>query len=301
MVVLPQHIDFNYLSSTVIAENKVELIICRLDLLHPEVSGNKLFKLYYYVDKCLKSDHRTILTFGGAYSNHLVATAFLCKESGLKSIGIVRGERPEKLSHTLLNCESYGMKLVFISRATYSNADDINFTDELHNIYGDFILVPEGGYGKQGAHGAALIHNYLTELHPTHICTAVGTATTLAGLMLNKKPVQNIIGVPVIKNMKDIPQRLSEIIGTYQNHDLEIFEEYHFGGYAKYNTELIGFMNNFYQRYKIPTDFIYTAKMMFAIMDKIAKDHFRPGSKIICLHTGGLQGNFSLPKALLNF
>jgi 1-aminocyclopropane-1-carboxylate deaminase len=294
-------IAFNELKADMLTEQAVEVTIVRLDKIHQQVSGNKLFKLHYFVEHCLASQHKTILTFGGTYSNHLVATAFLCKEKGIKCIGIIRGEEPKIVSHTLEKCKALGMHLYFISRATYKNIDAGETVQQLKDNFGNFTMVPEGGYHKDGARGAALIMNFLKDKAATHICTCVGTATTLAGLLLNNSPAQEIIAIPIIKNMEDINERIKFLTDEDVPSKLTVFNEYHFGGYAKYNPTLIAFMNDFFTKYQIPTDFVYTAKMMYGIMDKIAAGYFKKGSHIFCLHTGGLQGNDSLPKETLIF
>jgi 1-aminocyclopropane-1-carboxylate deaminase len=299
---LPTHnISFDKLESNFLSENGLSLTVLRLDKIHKEVSGNKLFKLHYFVENCLQTSHKKMLTFGGAFSNHLVATAFLCKEKGIKCIGIVRGEEPTKLSHTLVRCKELGMQLHFISRLEYKKMEDDETIKNLQNTFGECTIVPEGGFGSEGAKGASLIMNILKNETYSHICTSVGTATTLAGLLLNNKYDAKIIAVPVIKNMTDIEQRVQQLINSSLNKNLVIFGDYHFGGYAKYNDELIHFMNKLYTDYTIPTDFVYTAKMMFAIFDKIKNGYFAKGSQIICLHTGGLQGNASLPMGTIIF
>ena len=294
---LPRHIPFTVVQNELLKERDISLTIARLDQLHPHVSGNKLFKLCYFAEACLQTSHKTLLTFGGAYSNHLVATAFFCRQSGIRSIGIVRGERPAILSHTLEQCISFGMELHFISREMYRNIDG-NITG-LKTQFGEFTLVPEGGYDAAGAEGASLICQLLDDEKATHICTAAGTATTVAGLMKGTKNAA-VIAIPAIKNMTDIPERIKFL--TDSNTALPVvFGEYHFGGYAKYDQALIRFMNDFYSRYNVPLDFVYTAKMMYAVTDKIKKGYFGNGSRIVCLHTGGLQGNASLPEGSLIF
>ena len=296
MHISANHISFNEISN----ENDCTLIVARLDKIHPEVSGNKLFKLHYFLENCLHSSHKTILTFGGAYSNHLAATAFACREKGIKAIGIVRGEEAVKLSHTLQHCRALAMQLHFISRDEYRLIPDPGFLQELKNMYGDCTIVPEGGFSRTGAEGASLIMDLIKQQSPTHICTATGTATTLAGLLMKKNDLQEVIAVPVIKNMTDIDERIRLLTGRT---DLKptIFAKYHFGGYAKYSDTIIRFMNNFYAQYEIPLDFVYTAKMMYAAMEKREQGYFKKGSRILCLHTGGLQGNESLPADTLIF
>ena len=296
-----KNISFDKIFNHKIINQNLSLTVLRLDKIHEDVSGNKLFKLHYFLEECLTSFHKTILTFGGAYSNHLVATAFLCNQKGIKSIGIVRGEEPQTLSPTLIRCKQFGMELKFVSREIYQRFDNDkqNFV-ELKMIYGEFTKVPEGGYHAKGAEGASLIMDIIKPEKFTHISTAVGTATTLAGLLLQKQIEQEIIAIPVIKNMTDISDRLN-YLGVNKNNKPTVFCDYHFGGYAKHTNELISFMNTFFAETHIPTDFVYTAKMMYGIYEKIKSGYFAAGSKIVCIHTGGLQGNKSLPAGTLIF
>lgn len=296
-----KNIGFDKIINRETVNQNLSLTVLRLDKIDKDVSGNKLFKLYYFIDECLKSSHKTLLTFGGAYSNHLVATAFLCNQKGIKSIGIVRGEKPKILSHTLTRCKTLGMNLEFISREVYQNFESKEEQISLlQKGFGDFTIVPEGGYNATGVKGASLIMDIINQENFTHVCTAVGTATTLAGLLLRKEIDQEIIAIPVIKNMHDIPERL-QFLGVEATTKPIIFGDYHFGGYAKHTTELKSFMNSFYAETHIPTDFVYTSKMMYGIYDKIKSGYFISGSSILCIHTGGLQGNKSLPAGTLIF
>lgn len=281
-----------------LSEKNIHLSVVRLDKIHPVVSGNKLFKLHYFLEEAIAFCLPGVLSFGGAYSNHLVATAYLCKTSGLKSAGIVRGEKPLNLSPALIACMHYGMQLHFIPRAVYAKKDEVDFIKSLPAKWKQYLVIPEGGYHPKGAAGAALISSFIEE-DSTHICTALGTATTLAGLLAGAKENQQVIGIPVLKSMTDIMARTAYL--TDSSHPFQLLDGYHFGGYAKKTPELINFMNLLYQQYKLPTDFVYTAKMMFAVLDSIEKDFFPRGSKIVCLHTGGLQGNISLPPGSLIF
>ncbi len=289
------------LNDELFQQKKVSVAVLRLDKIHAVVSGNKLFKLHYFLKDALFSNHKTILTFGGAYSNHLVATAFACQAYGLKSIGIVRGDKTPQLSTSLLQCISYGMHLKFIPHDIYSKKEDEHFLNELIREFGNCIVIPEGGFHPKGAKGASLILKLIKENNFTHICTATGSATTLAGLLLGAEN-QKIISVPVLKGMKDISERIDFLCDFSINKDqLEIFDDYHFGGYAKKTSELISFINYLWQQHQLPTDFVYTAKLFFAIFDKIKSDYFNKESNILCLHTGGLQGNDSLPTGTLLF
>ncbi len=294
-------LEFDELKGDLFTKYDLSLNIARLDKIHRDVSGNKLYKLHYFLAEALKDKLKPVITFGGAFSNHLVATSFACKFLGLRSVGIVRGERQATLSHSLLQCESNGMDLHFISREEYLLKDSPGFLSRLTNIYGDSIFIPEGGYHPTGADGAALIMNRLKARSANYICTAIGTATTVSGLIKASVETENIVGIPVLKNMEDLPKRIAYLCNNTQCRQPLLFDDYHFGGYAKKSEPLFEFMNAFYNEYGIPLDFVYTAKMMYAVMDKIKSGFFKPGSKIICLHTGGLQGNDSLPASTLVF
>jgi 1-aminocyclopropane-1-carboxylate deaminase len=290
------------LNDDLFAQKQVSVSVLRLDQLHPVVSGNKLFKLHYFLEEALRSTHRSILTFGGAYSNHLAATAFAAAALQLKSTGIVRGERPPLLSHTLQQCLGDGMQLKFISRNDFANKDDAAFTRSLQNEFGDCIIIPEGGYHPLGAEGAASIMDLARNKNFSHIATATGTATTLAGLLKAAGPAQTVISVPVLKGIADMEERIQFLTGNKQRFkNLHLLAGYHFGGYAKRNEALTGFMNQCWLQYHLPLDFVYTAKMFFGVIDSIKSGHFPPGSNILCLHTGGLQGNRSLPSGTLLF
>ncbi len=301
MLVNTNNIPFTQTNGKLFDDHGVNVRIARLDLLDPIVSGNKIFKLNYFLDEALLSGYKRILTFGGAYSNHLVATAYACLQLGFESIGIVRGEEPKELSHTLRQCLQYKMHLHFIPRDAYKNTHEQRYVEKLQQQFGNFIFVPEGGYHPLGADGAALIMDKIKDALSTHICTAVGTATTLAGLLKGSGTDQEIIAIPVLKGMHDIGERIAYLTGKPVPSQLKIWDQYHFGGYAKRTTELISFMNELYREQQLPTDFVYTAKMMYGVFDQISKGHFPKGSRILCLHTGGLQGNKSLPKGSLEF
>jgi 1-aminocyclopropane-1-carboxylate deaminase/D-cysteine desulfhydrase-like pyridoxal-dependent ACC family enzyme len=297
-------IDFNEpaiqpLHDTVFEKKEIAISMLRLDQIHPVISGNKLFKLIYFLKEANEAAHKTIITFGGAYSNHLAATAFSCEKMNINSVGIVRGEQPKHLSHTLQFCIEHKMQLEFISRDSYKNIDEI-FLKELKIKYGDHILIPEGGFSVKGKEGAELIEKYFTNKNFTHVCLPVGTATTFAGLVDSNKNETAIMGFAVLKNFNDIEKRLATL-QVNPRKKYSFIRDYHFGGYAKKTGELISFMNNFYKQHAIPLDFVYTAKMMFGIYALINKKYFTPGSKILCIHTGGLQGNNSLPEGQLIF
>jgi 1-aminocyclopropane-1-carboxylate deaminase/D-cysteine desulfhydrase-like pyridoxal-dependent ACC family enzyme len=281
---------------------QVSVSVLRLDKIHPLVSGNKLFKLHFFLEEAIAGKHKTIVTFGGAYSNHLSATAYACKFLQLKSIGIVRGEKPEQLSHTLQQCLQDGMQLQFISRQQYAQKEEPDFINSLKATYGECMIIPEGGFHPLGAKGAALIIDLVKDNNYTHICTATGTATTLAGILMAAKPGQTVVSFPVLKGITDNKTQIKQLTGKEgELENLLVLNNYHFGGYAKKTDLLIQFMNRCWLQHHLPLDFVYTAKMLFGTIDAVKNDTFTKGSKILCLHTGGLQGNKSLPLNSLLF
>lgn len=292
------NISIDLINNDSLRKKNITLSVIRLDKIHPIISGNKLFKLHYFLEQAIQDRKEGVLTFGGAFSNHLVATAYACKCYKIKSIGFVRGLRPAILSPTLLACIEYGMELVFISRAAYTQKTTKSFLNNIILQYPTYLIIPEGGYGSMGAAGAALIPPIFAR-ECNYLCTPIGTATTFAGLLMGVLKNQQVIGVPVVKGENDIAERVLELTG--KNYPCKLLEGYTFGGYAKKNNDLLQFMNSFYLNYKVPTDFVYTAKMMFAVLDKIENNYFEPGSNIACLHTGGLQGNQSLLPGTLTF
>jgi 1-aminocyclopropane-1-carboxylate deaminase/D-cysteine desulfhydrase-like pyridoxal-dependent ACC family enzyme len=277
----------------------ISVSMLRLDNIHPVISGNKLFKLVYFLKDAIESGHKTVITFGGAYSNHLAATAFACESLQLKSVGIVRGEPAKNLSHTLQFCLEHGMGLELISRSNYKNVDE-NYLKEIKETFGEHILIPEGGFSEKGKRGASLINEYFDGKHFTHVALPVGTATTMAGIIDVNKTDSKILGFGILKGMNDLQKRF-RLLKVAPKKDFVLINDYHFGGYAKKSKELISFMNDFFDKHLIPLDFVYTAKMMFGMYDLTGKNFFERGSKILCIHTGGLQGNKSLGENVLHY
>lgn len=272
---------------------QLKVSMLRLDEVHPIISGNKLFKLHYFLQEAKRSCHKTIITFGGAFSNHLAATAFAAHRSNLKCVGFVRGERPSVLSPTLSFCLEQKMQLEFLPRSVYKENAEQHFLQNLRKDYKDFILIPEGGFSPEGAKGAELIPGLFESGPYTHVCLPVGTATTFAGIINGVNDNVKTIGISALKNLSDINNRLDEL-GVDKKKKFSFICDYHFGGYAKKTGELISFMNDFYLKHVIPLDFVYTGKMMFGVNSLIEKNYFPDGAQILCIHTGGLQGNSSL-------
>ncbi len=295
------NIKFDSVKHKVLTNLSLEWLVARFDLIHPIVSGNKLFKLYYYVQDALAKEKTTLVTMGGAYSNHLAATAYYAREHGLKCIGLVRGEKAQYISHTLQYCADLGMQLVYLSRTAYTQINEGNFHQFITFCREKICFIPEGGNGQKGTKGASKIMDAVSFLNPDFVTVAVGTGCTLSGLLYDKTSQTKIIAVPVLKGFHDLEKNMTDLLGSKNQLHFEVFNEYHFGGYAKKNEILLQFMNTFYNENNIPTDFVYTAKMMYAIWDKINEGYFPKGSKIVSIHTGGLQGNLSLPTGTLVF
>ena len=276
-------------------KKEIEVDVLRLDKINSLVSGNKWFKLRYYLEETKAQQKKGILTFGGAWSNHIIATAAICKMNGLKSIGIIRGEEPRHPSLTLLKAKEMGMQLFFISRSAYQNTEIPAIVPaEEYNI------VNEGGYGVPGAKGASTILDYCTKSY-SHYCCAVGTGTMMAGIINAISPDQKSVGISVMKNNTDLVQMIRTLVKGSEENNWQLIQDYHFGGYAKYQTALLQFMNDFYKQTHIPSDFVYTGKLFYAISDLIRKNYFPAGSKLLLVHSGGLQGNISLPDGTLIF
>jgi D-cysteine desulfhydrase len=285
----------------------------RLDRIHPVISGNKWFKLKYHIQEALIQNKKGILTFGGAWSNHLVATALACRQAGLACIGIIRGEAPATPSATLQEVQEYGMQLEFISREAYS--DEAAIIPALQEKYPEYFIVPQGGQSHLGVLGAAEILQLAPIESYSHICCATGTGTMLAGLVHAALPHQHVIGICSLKMPDGENNSLNAFVKPYAQAPLPtsprsgggahkkyaIFYDYHFGGYARKTSELISFMNSIYQKHKLPTDFVYTGKLLFGILHLVQNDYFQPGSRILMVHSGGLQGNRSLAEGTLTF
>jgi 1-aminocyclopropane-1-carboxylate deaminase len=287
----PEKIFTQTIVASWLEEKNIKLDILRLDVLHPVISGNKWFKLKYYLLQAKHNNYNTVATFGGAFSNHILASACACGKAGLKSIGIIRGEQPLVLSHTLLLAEQYGMNLQFISKLAYRDKKAIE--KDFENIY----WIPEGGYGNLGAKGANEILSFCKEPENyTHIVCAVGTGTMMAGIIQFVNSVQTVIGISVMKNNYSLHEKVEGLLSNTDKHkSYKIIHDYHFGGYAKHPPELIQFMNDTWQQHQVPTDIVYTAKTFYAIRKMIISNTIPGGSNVLMIHSGGLQGNLSLP------
>ena len=339
---------------------QVSASVLRLDTLHTIISGNKWYKLKFYIQEAQQQEASTLASFGGPYSNHLVALAYAAKQYGFKSIGYVRSNENEPLTPTLEEAVRYGMELKRIGRTQFQNIKEelmhqnIFHQDDHSKIY----WIDEGGYGALGAKGAATI---LDSIHSnentnsitpemiripfTHIIAAVGTGTMLAGLIQSAASYQQVIGIPVLRNEGTIENEIKALLessynnnnnntnnssrsnsssrsrssyrnsssssnsnndddeSNYNSHQKQftLLHDFHLGGYAKTTPAQIKFMNQFWEAEKIPTDIVYTGKVFMAVDQLIKNNYFPANSNLLIVHSGGLQGNRSLPLGTLNF
>lgn len=279
-------IETEEISIPIVKQKKVRLFIKRIDKVHPFVSGNKWYKLKYNLIKAKEKGFKTLLTFGGAYSNHIVATACAGKENGFQSIGIIRGDKHLPLNPTLAFSVEKGMFLQYVSRNDYRQKTTPEFIKNLKNKFGNFYLLPEGGTNDLAIKGTAEI----LDANDTqdYICCAVGTGGTIAGIINASDDKQKIIGFPAIKSSDTLQK---EIESWTNKQNWKLINDYVCGGYAKVNKELVSFIHQFNLAHNIPLDAVYTGKMMFGILNLIEQDYFPKGISILAIHTGGLQGN----------
>lgn len=276
--------------------NGCDIDVLRLDKLDSLISGNKWFKLKYYLSDYFLSNKKILSTFGGAYSNHIAATARAGKELNIATLGFIRGEKTHMLSSTLLQAQKDGMQLEFVSREKYKNKDTIM------DAFPEYYRVPEGGFGSIGARGATDIWDLIPEKENySDVFLAMGTGTTVAGIVNGAQPFQKVHAVNVLKNNYSIKDEVNSMLLDPNTNNLIIENDFHFGGYAKKTAELMVFMNKMYDEFQLPLDFVYTAKAFFALFKHTTEKKMPSQSKILFIHTGGLQGNNSLPDGVLKF
>ena len=295
----------------IIAHNSVEwnlqngeifhFTVARLDQLHPFISGNKYFKLKYNLQQAKEENKQGIITMGGAFSNHLAATAFACYEEGLGSIGIVRGEIAEPLNPTLAFCKQHQMKLIPVDRNDYANDSDA--VQKINDQHAYLFFVPEGGNNKMGLKGCEEILQHIKDVNEfTHIICSMGTGTTFKGITASANASQTVIGIPALKIKEEEQKQFILQHATVSSAAKQIVLFQFAGkGYARYDERLLNFMNSFYTKTSIPTDIVYTGKLMQAIIALAEENYFPANSKVLAIHSGGLQGNNSLPSGTLLF
>ncbi|MEL7004095.1 MAG: pyridoxal-phosphate dependent enzyme [Bacteroidota bacterium] len=272
-------------------EAKVEVYIKREDLIHPMVSGNKWRKLKYNLVEAKRQNFHTLLTFGGAYSNHIYATAAAAKEAGFKSIGIIRGEEHPELNETLSFATSQGMVLSYMDRTTYRQKNSTAILNGLKDRFGECYIIPEGGTNALAISGAKEVVDENVKKFD-YLCVSVGTGGTMAGLITGMEGTNEVLGFSSLKGefLSEEVEKLLLDSGNSRLHNWSINTQYHFGGYAKVKPQLMEFMHRFESQHQILLDPVYTGKMMFGIYEMIKNGHFKSGSRILAVHTGGLQG-----------
>lgn len=292
---IPVPTPLDELNNPLFDEHKVKVFVKRFDLLHPYISGNKWWKLKYNFIEARERNNDTIITFGGAYSNHIAAVACLGKDYGWKIIGIIRGEEHLPLNPVLHFAKGCGMKLHYIDRETYRLKTTDEFLYFLSKQFGDFYLIPEGGANALGVRGCTEMI-YEIGIDFDYVCCDCGTGTTLAGLALSLNENQQAIGIPVLKGAEFLEGKIKELEHSYVNsyhqgainNNVNLFYDYHFGGFAKSTDELDKFVENFNQSHSIKLEPVYSGKLFYATFDLIRKGYFKESSTIIILHTGGV-------------
>jgi 1-aminocyclopropane-1-carboxylate deaminase len=278
-----------------IDKKNISLKILRLDQLHAVVSGNKWYKLQYHLKEAIQQNKKRIVTWGGAWSNHIVATAAASQLQGLDSFGIIRGEKPASLSTTLQEAQKMGMRLFFLPRENYKQRKIPHGL-----VTNDDWEIPEGGYSALGAQGASTIATLFKPQEFTHVICAVGTGTMMAGIINAVPTCTQVIGIPILKGTDALTEAVKQLL-TRPHKNWSLIPGYEWGGYAKHPQGLLEFMNKWYQETRIPTDIVYTGKLCFAVQELIQKNYFPEHSKLLMIHSGGLQGNQSLAANTLLF
>ena len=265
----------------------ITLTIRRLDLVHPQISGNKFFKLKYNFLEAKRQGYQHILSFGGAYSNHIAATAFAAQQFGFQSVGVIRGEElaDRPLNPTLATAQQFGMKLHFVSRDEYRRKQRPEYLAELARHFPEHYVIPEGGTNALAIQGCQEILKD-SDAQFDVICCAVGTGGTISGLIEASHAHQQILGFSALKGsfLKD------EVAQLTKKTNWNILDDYCCGGYAKTSAALVQFIRDFEAEFSILLEQVYTAKMLMGIFDLIEKNYFPARSKLLVIHSGGLQG-----------
>lgn len=269
----------------------IDVTIRREDLLHPLISGNKFRKLKYNILHAQKENFKGLITFGGAFSNHILATAAAAKEYNFKSIGIIRGDELKdnyRNNPTLKFAEDLGMQFIFVSREEYKHRNSEIYLNKLISNYPEYFVVPEGGTNLLAIKGCEEILNN-SDSDFNYICCASGTGGTISGIINTLNTNQIALSFPVLKD-ESLKESIKNLIKKTDSDNWNIIDSYHFNGYGKVNDDLIKFINQFFNTFGIPLDPVYTGKLFYGIFDMIDNNYFNPNDKILAIHTGGLQG-----------
>jgi len=269
-------------------DHEVQLYIRRLDLIDPVYGGNKWFKLKYNLLKAKQKGFTKLISFGGAYSNHIAALARAGKMSGFETVGIIRGENTSINNKTLKTAALDGMKLVFCDRERYRRKNESGFLSEFLPNHNEYYIIPEGGSNYEGMLGCAEIISQADPIFDV-VTVSCGTGTTAAGILTSLQPHQQLIGFSVLKDRGSIEENILRLVGNNIVAEWHLEHDFHFGGYAKKTIELLSFIEEFGAKYKIQIEPVYTAKMFFGLLTLIHSGYFKKGTKILAIHTGGLQ------------
>lgn len=289
-----------------LVKKNIKLFVLREDLIHPEISGNKWRKLKYNCVEAKEKGHSQLLTFGGAYSNHIAATAAAGKEFGFKTVGIIRGEETLPLNNTLKQASEYGMKFKYVNRGFYRNEKyNSEFLKTLKSEFGDFYLVPEGGSNPFAVKGCSEIISNISIDYDVITC-ACGTGGTISGIIASVDKSKEIIGFPALKGGEFLIENIQKLLHDFSiQFDYQVSKsnwilntDFHFGGYGKITPDLVEFVTRFKQQKKIPLDLIYSGKMLFGIYQLAKTTDVFNNKTIVAIHTGGLQGNAGFEERL---
>jgi 1-aminocyclopropane-1-carboxylate deaminase/D-cysteine desulfhydrase-like pyridoxal-dependent ACC family enzyme len=281
-----ENVPLTEVSHPLLKAHTVRLFVKRDDLIHPYISGNKWRKLKYNISEMQRLKKGVMLTFGGAYSNHILAVAAAGNKLGFKTIGMIRGEEPKDKNPVLLKAEKLGMQLHYVSREEYRKKETKEFMDKLQNIFGDFYLVPEGGANEWGVKGCEeIVREIKTDY--SYICCSSGTGATVAGIALSLPADKKAIGFCVHRGGEAIAENIKAWTGGKDNYILN--NHYHFRGFAKSTPELTRFLHDFSIETNIPVEPVYTGKMFFGIFDLVSNNFFKPSTAIVAIHTGGIH------------
>lgn len=269
-------------------EQQVQLYIRRLDLIDPVYGGNKWFKLKHNLLKAKQKGFTKVVSFGGAWSNHIAALARAGKINGFETVGIIRGESTSINNKTLTMSTLNGMKLIFCDREKYRHKDESNFLSEFLPNHYEYFIIPEGGSNYEGMLGCAEIINDTDHIFDV-VSLSCGTGTTAAGILTSLQPNQQLLGFSVLKDGGSLEENILRLSGNKIRAQWKIEHDFHFGGYAKNNSELLSFVEDFRIKYNIPIEPVYTGKMFFGLHTLIHSGYFKKDTKILAIHTGGLQ------------
>jgi 1-aminocyclopropane-1-carboxylate deaminase len=299
-------IPLQRIENEITSSHKIHLYVLRLDTIDFYAGGNKYFKLKYNLEEAKKQGFSKLLTFGGAWSNHLAAVASSGWQEAVaggskeqpKMIFVIRGEEPKQYSETLRFCKEKGTHLHFVSREEYKRKTESSFIEELKTKFGDFYLLPEGGSNTLAVKGCKEIVD-LVNIDFDVICCPVGSGGTFTGIVSGLKQEQTALGFVALKGGDYLEEVITDLAGSPLHHGGQrgsLLHDYHFGGFAKTTPELLRFKKEFEKQFGFELDYIYTAKMFYGIFDLMKKNYFSEGSTIVALHTGGIQGNKGFEK-----